>query len=169
MQLGNWSDDQKDEFAFYLAKAFSARAAWKKMVEQEDVHQYSYVIVAKYANSEDCRERRIRAQDKIREEVKDLTFSHSGSRIDTLIEVGSKLLAAFRASTKVAEMTKLAAELRQTLTDIRQEIDPYGIENQQTRSHFENILLGVQGLPNQQRQMILGATSSKPISETPSN
>lgn len=167
--LSKWGLDEKREFAYYLAKNYPVRQAWQRMCEREGVHQYTYQICTQFAKDKECKDLVREAYDIVREEVKDSSYSHSGSRIDTLIEVAQKLLNAFRASTKPTEMTKLSAELRSTLSDIRQEIDPYGIENQQTRSHFENILMGVQGLPNKQRELILGVTSSEPTSEIVNN
>jgi len=169
MQLGDWSDEQKTEFAYYLAKSFSTRAAWKKMVEQEDVHEYSYVMTCKYVKSDDCKERVKKATEEIRSEVREKTYSHSGSRIDSLIEVAEKLLTVFRSAEKVVDLTRLSGEFRATLQGIRQEIDPYGIESHETRSHFENILFGIQGLQPVHRDMILGASSSKSTGETESN
>ena len=161
MLLGNWSDDQKREFAYLQAKSYSIRSAWKQMVEQEDVHDYTYNTVAVYARSKENKELVKQETEKIREEVREKTYSHSGSRIDSLIEVAEKLLTTFRTADKVVDLTRLSGEFRATLQAIRQEIDPYGIESHETRSHFESILYGIQGLPRKHQDMILGASESK--------
>jgi len=151
------------------ARHHSVKKALEKTLEATQGYEYSYVNVAAYARSADGQKDLQAAYDVVRSEAKKLSYSHSGSRIDTLIEVADKMLQIFRHATKVTEITKLAGEIRDVLKEIRTEIDPYGIESQTVKSHFETILTGMQTLPVAHRDMILGVTKSTSTPKAPSN
>ena len=164
-----WSDETLGEFNLLRARHYSVRKALATMVEG-GANEYSYVNVAAYARSPQGKKDLQAAYEVVRSEAKTLSYSHSGSRIETLVEIADKMLHTFRGVSKVTEMTKLAGEIRDVLKEIRAEVDPYGIESQTVKSHFETILTGMQGLPPRHRNMILGATKSKPsTSETATN
>ena len=166
--LGSWTHEEKEEFAEYIARQYSVRHAWMRVCEGEDTHPYTYPAVARFAKSDEGKKLVKEATAVIRDEVREKSYSHSGSRIDALIEVAYKLLNMFRETEKPVDLARLSNEFRNCLSDIRLEIDPYGIENAESRSHFENILLGVQGLPKKQADMILGVTASS-TGETETN
>ena len=153
--LSQWTHEEKAEFADYVARQYSTRQAWMRVCEGEDTHQYTYQVCARFIKTDEGKKLVKEATAVIRDEVREKSYSHSGSRIDTLIEVAQKLLNTFRETEKPVDLARLSSEFRSCLSDIRIEIDPYGIENAESRSHFENILLGVQGLPKKQADMIL--------------
>ena len=167
--LAKWEDEQLDYFNVFRARHYSVKKALEKVLEVTEAYEYSYVNVAAYARSTQGQKDLQASYDVVRERAKELSYSHSGSRLDTLIEVADKLLLLFRGTVNVQHVTKLAGELRDVLKEIRLEVDPYGMEDGTVKSHFETILTGMAGLPANQRNMILGATESTSTLEVANN
>ena len=155
-KLEKWDESTLRQFNILRARSYSTKKSLEKIIENvEDVHPYVYSSISGYVNSPEGEKGLAAALEVVREEAKNKTFAHRGSRVDALIEIASKLLFHFRASTKPSEMSRLATELRSTLAGIREEVDPYGIEDTSTRSHFEKLLSGFGKLEEKKQDMIL--------------
>jgi hypothetical protein len=159
-RLHKWTDEQRHAFNRMRAKNYTIKEAVAFLKENdEDLHEYAYTTLASYIGCIQGKEEYKLALEEVREEAKVMSFTHRGSRLDTLIEVANKLLHAFRTVTAVGDMTKLAGELRDTMKEIRQEVDPLGLESGAVASHFDKILTGFNTLDQTQRSMILGEPS----------
>lgn len=154
-RLAEWSPVQRHEFNLLRARNYKITDAARRMAENyEDLHEYAYTTLASYAKSVQGQQEYERALRQVREEASKKSFTHRGSRLDTLIEVGNKLLGAFRTSVKVVELTKLAGEIRDTMREIRQEVDPLGLESEAVASHFDKIFVGFNKLDERQKRML---------------
>lgn len=156
-RLALWSPEQRHQFNKYRAQNHGIKGSFTKLKsEEEDLHEYTYPTLASYTQSPQGREEYSTALEEVREEAKSKSYTHRGSRLDTLIEVGNKLLTAFRATKAVGEMTKLSGEIRDTMKEIRLEVDPLGLENDAIASHFDKILTGFSTLDKRHQKMIAG-------------
>ena len=155
-RLKKWTDEMRDEFNILRARSHKIKASMQKIHDKyEDCHEYNYNTVFAYCQSDTGKKDYERALKIVREEAKNKTFAQRGSRVDTLIEMAEKLLFHFRLTEKTSEMTRLAAELRSTLGEIRSEVDPYGLEDSATRSHFDRLLSGFSKLDEKKQDLIL--------------
>ena len=160
-RLEKWSDEIRSEFNILRARSHTIKGALKMICDNyPDAHEYSYAAVHGYTRSPQGQKELQEAVKLIREQAKTKSFAQRGSRLDTLIETAEKLLWHFRNTEKVAELTKLASELRSTLGEIRAEVDPYGLEDATTRSHFERLLGGFSRLEEKKQDLILGDTET---------
>lgn len=159
-RLEKWSDELRSEFNLLRARSHTIKGALKMICDNyPDAHEYSYAAVHGYTRSAQGQKDLKDAIALIREQAKTKSFAQRGSRVDTLIETAEKLLWHFRSTEKVSELTKLASELRSTLAEIRSEVDPYGLEDATTRSHFERLLGGFSRLDGKKQDMILEDTA----------
>lgn len=160
-KLEKWTDELRLEFNILRARSHTIKGALKMIVSNyPDAHDYSYAAVHGYTRSEQGKKDYEAAVKVVREQAKSKTFSQRGSRVDTLIETAEKLLWHFRNTEKVGELTKLASEIRSTLAEIRSEVDPYGLEDAATRSHFDRLLSGFSHLEGKKQDMILDDTEA---------
>lgn len=159
-RLDKWTDELRSEFNILRARSHTIKGALKMICDNyPDAHEYSYGAVHGYTRSPQGQKEYEEAVKLVREQAKSKSFSNRGSRVDTLIETAEKLLWHFRSTEKVSELTRLASELRSTLAEIRSEVDPYGLEDAQTRSHFERLLGGFSKLEGKKQDMILEDTA----------
>ena len=155
-RLAGWSDAMRLEFNLRRARGYKINASYDYIVEKyEDAEEYRPQTMYTYCKSLQGLKEYEQALEQVREEAKEKMYSHRGSRLDALIEVAEKLMLHFRLSTVSNEMVKLAGEIRSCLGEIRQEVDPYGLEHNQVQSHFEKLLGGFAGLGDKKQNMIL--------------
>ena len=168
LRLEKWSDEIRREFNILRARSHSIKGSLRMICDNyPDAHKYTYGSVHGYTKSPQGEKEYKEALHLVREQAKTKSFSQRGSRVDTLIEMAEKLLWHFRQSEKTAELTKLAAEIRSTMGEIRAEVDPYGLEDSATRSHFERLLGGFSKLDGKKQDLILEEVVWTPDSTTP--
>ena len=159
-RLDKWTDELRSEFNILRARSHSIKGALKMICDNyPDAHEYAYATVHGYTRSPQGQKEYKEAIALVREQAKTKSFSQRGSRVDTLIETAEKLLWHFRSTEKVSELTRLASPTRSTLAEIRSEVDPYGLEDSATRSHFERLLGGFSKLEDKKQEMILEDTA----------
>jgi hypothetical protein len=154
-RLARWTDKQRHEFNRLRAQNYGIKGSYRQLKElDEELFEYQYPTLASYTKSVQGVQEYDVALGEIRKEAEGKSYTHRGSRLDTLIEVGNKLLAAFRTTNAVTEMTKLSGEIRDTMKEIRLEVDPLGLESNAVASHFDKILTGFSSLDKRHQKMI---------------
>lgn len=155
-RMAEWPDEMRRDFNLLRARGYTTTKAHDRVkVMYPDAKEYNIQTVYTYCKTPQGKKDYQDALNQIREEAKTKTYAHRGSRLDALIEVAEKLLDHFRVSSKPTEMTRLAAEIRACMSEIRQEVDPYGIEDATVMSHFDKLLSGFGKLQEKKQNMIL--------------
>ena len=154
-RMAEWADDQRHEMMLLIARGHKIKHAFEKIRDRYDLTDYKIQTVYTYVRCSQGQEEYKKALDEIREAAKDKTYAHRGSRLDALTEVAEKLMDHFRVSSKPSEMVRLAAEIRSCMNEIRQEVDPYGLESNKVASHFDKLLGGFAQLGQKKQDMIL--------------
>jgi len=126
--LGRLTLEQKAFFCKNIARGYTLTDSMKRLFYEfpESTEQpYELSSFSKFTRSTEGIKFLEEATTQIREEAKTSFLSHSGSRIDILMELAKKSLEAIRDLKKDALGTRthisLAQELRQTMKDIKEE------------------------------------------------
>ena len=155
-RLSGWPDEVRLEFNLHRAHGWKIKDAHEKIeADYPDLEKYQRQTIYTYCKCEQGKHEYKKALEQVREEAKDKLYAHRGSRLDALIEVAEKLIFHFRLSENPAQLTKLAGEIRSTMSEIRAEVDPYGLESNTVRSHFDKLLGGFAQLSDKKQNMIL--------------
>jgi hypothetical protein len=131
VSLAKLSDEHRDYFAYLIANQVPLTKAVKQFqAEFKDVHKYSVTSFRKYLQTEEAKEAIINAKEKIREEAKEHLFSDRPGRVAILAEVAGRILVELRAipdsEVSGGPFKSLARELRDTLREIRSEMEVFG-------------------------------------------
>ena len=154
-RMSEWQDAERHEMNLMIARGYKIKHAFETVRDKYQLPDYKIQTVYTYTKCPQGKKEYEEALKQVRAEAKEKTLSHRGSRLDALIEVAEKLMEYFRLSDKPTEMTKLAAEIRSCMTEIRNEVDPYGIEDASVMSHFDKLLGGFSKLQEKKQNMIL--------------
>lgn len=155
-RLAEWPDDIRHEFNLLRARGYKIKHAYLKILEDhQELVEYNVQTIYTYCKCTQGKHEYKKALEEVRELAKDKMYAHRGSRLDALVEVAEKLIFYFRLSESTSELTRLAAEIRSTMGEIRSEVDPYGLESNTVKSHFDKLLGGFAQLPDKKQNMIL--------------
>lgn len=161
MRLKHWSDEIREAFNQKLVRNNNVTASLKAtLAEMPEAHQYEYPTVLAYTRSSQGVEDRKAAQKTLAKTAKGTFLATGGGRLDTLVEVATDLMGRFRTAPDSKEATTLATEIRNTIREIRQEVDPLGLENDGTRSHFEKLLGSFNQLASDDKDRIMAISEA---------
>lgn len=155
-RLAEWPDEVRHEFNLLRARGHKIKHADAQIrAKYPELVEYKIQTMYTYCKCPQGVQEYKRALDEVRELAKDKMYAHRGSRLDALVEVAEKLLFYFRESNTTSELTRLATEIRSTMGEIRAEVDPYGLESNTVKSHFDKLLGGFAQLPDKKQNLIL--------------
>ena len=129
LYLANWTMDQKQLFATFLAQGRSVKAASFEVGETfgEELHRYQQSQLMVWRNSDEGRSMVKRIRAKLRRDAETRSFAHSGSRIHALVDVAEEIYNALKDMDKKKDTSKfvsLCGEFRQYMDVLRKEMVP---------------------------------------------
>lgn len=155
-RLAEWPNALRHEFNLMRARGWKTKHVWLDIKERYPGEvEYNIQTIYSYCKSPQGEKELKDALEEVREEATTKMYAHRGSRIDALIEVAGKLFFHFRATENVSQLTRLATEIRSTLGEIRQEVDPLGLDSHKVQSHFDKLLGGFAQLSQTKQNLIL--------------
>jgi hypothetical protein len=149
MRMQGLTEEQKQVILETRAKNHSLRAT-KKVFEglYPDATKYSRGSWQLWFNDPETQKQFRKVEAEVRKGVRNYSFANKDSRLLAHIEVSEKILDKIRElSATDKQFPVLARELRENLKVIREEVDPFNLEDEQTRSAFESFIDRAKGTP----------------------
>jgi len=130
MKLERWTPEQRQELAHHLARGLKLRDAANQVANQhEDLYLYGMTSLSEFQRSKEGKELIQLELSKIRKAAEERTYAHTGSRLDSLIEIAEDLfwrISQFsKDKTDVPKYVSLCDTFRQYMEAIRKEMEPY--------------------------------------------
>lgn len=117
-------------------------------VNYPEVTRYSLNTFKAWCSSTEGKELYAAALEKVRKEARNRSFANKDSRLLAYIEVSAKILDKLRElEADDAKFSSLSRELRENFKCIKEEVDPFDINDGVTQSAFDRLIARTEGTP----------------------
>ena len=167
--LSKLSATEKDIFCTFVAERYPISQCVNKFYEAvPDAHKYHKDLFYKFLKSEEGIHGVEEKVERLREEATTQSYASRGSRVHSLVEIAEGLLNKLRSFQKAQVGTKeyllVSSEFRNTLRDIKSEVEILGIGDSSALDIFTSFAKLVdEQIPSFVRRSLKQDTSSETI------
>jgi len=153
--LNDLSDEHREFILRVRAENRSITETWKIFYETypdaEETRQYSKRAFEEWFKKPQIKEDLMRAQRSVIDGTRSYSYANKDNRLLALIEISEKMMEELRilgAGDKLFPV--INRELRENFKFIKDEVDPFNMEDEQVRSAYETFMERAKGTPFEQ-------------------
>jgi len=147
--MDQWTDEQRHFWLEHKAQNHTIKQTIAHFEETfPGARCYTEGSIRQWFKSKECKAEYKQSERIVRKQARSYSFANKDQRLLAYIEVCEKILAEVRVmEADNKQFPVLTRELRENFKFIKEEVDPFGIEDEQTRSAFETFTKRLVGTP----------------------